>query len=389
MRPVNTLQVRARLSGIALTLGLAILALAPGCKKKKDALVGSGEARQVVTVRQIVPIAEMADIIQLPGVTEPNRVVNVASEVAGRVEEIPVEEGQTVICGEAPCVIVKLNTELLQAAYDRFKSEAEFQQRDFDRLLEAQSMGVATQTEVDQARMQAASYKALMDSAKAELDRSTIVAPIDGIVNELPIETGEYLQPGTLVAQIVDLSIIKVTVAVPERDVGYLALGDDVTVLANHRGQEQEFTGTITYISQLADASTFTSRVEVSVANDDRTFRTGQLVDVHLTRQVIPNALTVPLLALIPREDDYIAYVVNDGKAHQRVVEFGLIRGQDVRILSGLEAGDQLIVEGHHYVSDGQEVEIVEPITETDIDIDAEPADPDAEAEQLTAGALP
>ena len=365
------------LRAISVLVSAALIAFGAGCTKPDQ--TAATPPKTPVEVMTVEAIAELRDDIKLPGVTQPNRVVRVAAEVAGRIEEIAVEEGQLVTCGPTRCVIAKLNTDLLQAQYDRFRSEAEYNQRDFERIQSARDKGVATQMEVDQARMKAESYKALAESAAAELERSTIQAPIDGQINRLPVEMGEYLQPGTLVAEIVDLNTIKVEVDIPELDIGYFEMGDKVEVVANHYGGKMHFDGTITYISQLADPGTFTSRVEVSVPNDDRLLRTGQIVDVLLTRQVIPDAITVPLLALIPRDEDHIAYVVTADKAEQRVLELGMIRGQEIRITRGVEAGDQLIIRGHHYVSDGQEVAVVaidgrEPTTQPaqDVPIDTE-----------------
>jgi membrane fusion protein (multidrug efflux system) len=347
----------------ALTALLLLGALA-GCKNSA-AVDEPRTTRQKVAVLTIEPVLNFPDTIRLPGITGPNRVVNVAAEVAGRVEEVPVEEGDAVSCSDAGCTtIVRLNTDLLQAAYDRYASESAFQQRDYERLLEARRRGVATQMEVDQARMKAESFKALMDSAAAQLQRCVIVAPIDGLVNELPVEEGEYPQPGAPVAQIVDLSWIKVVVEVPERDVGYLSVGDVATIVIDDPDRERTVEGEITYISQLADPSTFTSRVEISVPNDQRQLRTGKIVEVRLTRRVIPEVILVPLSATIPRETDYIAYVVEDGKARRRPIRRGLIRGRDVQIVSGLSAGDNVIVDGQWYVADGQEVDVEDSVEE-------------------------
>ena len=244
--------------------------------------------------------------------------------------------------------------------------------------------------------MRAESYQALMASAAAQLERSTIMAPIDGIVNDLPVEEGEYLQPGSPVAQIVDLTTVIVVVDMPERDVAYLTVGDMVTVTASRRGDAQTFIGTVTFISQLADPSSFTSRVEVSVPNAEGLLRTGQIVNVKVTRRIINDAIIVPLLAVIPRESDHIIYVAKNVRirrtivprvfvipqlqlipekylgmtdtidviqSHRRVVELGLIRGQAVQIKSGLASGDRLIIQGQRYVSHEQDIRI-EPTVE-------------------------
>jgi len=98
--------------------------------------------------------------------------------------------------------------------------------------------------------------------------------------------------------------------------------------------------------------------VEVSIDNRDGRLRTGKIVDVVLTRRVLKDVILVPLVAVIPRKDDKVVYVVNGNKADRRTVELGLMRGRDVRILSGLSSGDRLIVSGHKYVAPGRTVNV-------------------------------
>ena len=424
MTPTTNITDRLRrLTRLAMILAMLLpLAAVAGCGGEPDAAQAPppaepepepGAARTVVAVEAIQPVEQFEDIISLPGVTEPIRVVNVASEVAGRVEAVAVEEGQSVSCAGDGSVLVRLNTDLLQADYDRNKSEAEFNRRDYERLEDAYRKGVATQTEVDQARMRMESYEALMASSAAQLERSTIMAPIDGLVNDLPVEEGEYLQPGTPVAQIIDLSVVKVLVDIPERDVAFLTIGDQVTVAASHRGKQQSFPGTVTFISQLADPNTFTSRAEITVPNPERLLRTGQIVNVEITRRIIDDAVIVPLLAVIPRENDHIVYVAEDIRirrtivpreyvipqlqlipdrylgmsdtidelqSRRRVVELGLIRGQTVQIVSGLAGGDRLIIAGQRYVSHKQAIRIEPTVAEkleAELAADGSPPDGD------------
>lgn len=349
---------RRRLVGAMLLACLCAGAIIAGCREDATTTTTPPAARRV-TVQTIQPIPQLPDIIELPGMAQPKRVVHVTAEVSGRIEEILATEGAPICCDETASVIVRLNTDLLQAEYNRFKSEADYHQRDYERLERARTRGVATQTEVDQARMRAETFKAQMELADAKLERAVIKAPIDGIVNLLPVEEGEYVQPGTLVAQIVDLDEIKVVVDVPERDVSFLELGAAVPVIVNKLGGEaQTFAGTITYISRLADTSTFTSRIEVTVDNHDGRLRTGQIVDVHLTRRIIADAVMIPLDTVLPDEKGHIVYVVNDGLAKRRAVSLGIFQGNLVQIVSGLSGGDQLIVENHQYVAEGQAVQV-------------------------------
>jgi RND family efflux transporter MFP subunit len=172
---------------------------------------------------------------------------------------------------------------------------------------------------------------------------------------------GEYvtMMPRTTVAEIVDTSVVKVAVELPERDTAFLSIGQKVDVVADIKGREVSLAGRTTFISQLADARTRCTRMEITVANQEGLLRSGQIVHVRLTRQILKDAILVPLAAVIPMENGKAVYVVESSKSQRRNVELGMIRGDRVQIRSGLKPGDQLIVAGHRFVAPGQKVEIV------------------------------
>jgi membrane fusion protein (multidrug efflux system) len=202
--------------------------------------------------------------------------------------------------------------------------------------------------------------KAVLDEAAAQLERTTIVAPISGTLNRLPMEIGEYASPGDCVAEIVDVTRVKVVVEVPERDVHFLHIGDLARVFVR-APQDGAFTGSISYISELADDVTRTTRLEIAVDNDDRALRSGQIVRARLTRRVLNDVIMIPLNAVIPLENGKAVYVVSgDRTAERRLVELGFIKGRKVQIKSGLQEQDRLIVAGHRYVGPGQPVSVVE-----------------------------
>lgn len=359
-----------------------------------------------VEVLRIHAIPKLRDTFDLTAIVEPDRVVSVAAEVNGRIERIadrsesavdltrnvslsgeegageiesgtasspPVldpsepgaavatkgilREGDTIVAG-AP--IVYLNTDLLLASYQRALAQFDFDGREYQRILRLYEHDASARNELDDARAKRDISKATLDEAAAQLARAVIVAPIDGILNSLPMEVGEYATPGDSVAQIVDIDRVKVVVDVPERDVHYLNVGDVAEVHAE-TPQILNVTGLITYVSEIADEQTRTTRVEITVPNPDRTLRSGQILRAHLTRRVIDDVIMIPLAAVIPLEHGKAVYVVDDdGNARRKEVELGLMKGRDVRILSGLDVGDRLIVVGHRYVGPGQPVTVVE-----------------------------
>ncbi len=344
---------------IALVVVIALLWFV--LPKKKDTAPSNEAPAQNVVVEEVKALDELLDTFVLPGVIEPNYDVEVAAEVDGRIERILCQEGQACKKGD---ILIELNTDLLQAAYDMAKAQAEFDQRDFERVTEASKLGVATPNEVDQARNKAAVSKASLESAKATLERATIIAPISGILNKVPVDEGEYVMPGTIVAEIVDVDKVLVVVDVPERDVSFLKVGNKEKISVDINGK-RDFIGEITYISEIADIRTRTSRVEITVdnapdENGKRFLRSGQIVRVRLTRQILKNVVMVPLEAVIPLEEGYVVYVANDSKANRRQVKLGIYKGRSIQILEGLDKGEKLIVSGQRFVGPGQKVNVTQ-----------------------------
>ena len=324
-------------------------------------------------------VPELADTFDVTAVVEPELVVNVAAEVAGRIERWGqrsedvtwrgrelhegdvIQEGEPIAVGEP---ILCLNTDLLQARFDQAQAQFEFDERELARVDGLYQRGATSKTERDDALTRRDVSRAALKAAQEELERTTIKAPISGILNKLPMELGEYAVPGQTVAEIVMTERVKVVVEVPERDVYYLAVGQTAEVRVR-APEEIELSGQITYISELADDEARTTRLEITVDNRAEHLRSGQIVSVRLTRRMLADVIMIPLASVIPLEEGRVVYVVNDeGLAERRVVELDLIKGRRVRILQGLQAGDRLIVTGHRYVGPGQAVNVVEELSE-------------------------
>jgi len=325
-----------------------------------------------VKVEVVRTLPELADTVDLTAVVEPNQVVRVAAEVAGQIERfgrrqqamtwnhvslpagVPVEEGQPVALGQP---LIHLNRDLFEARYQRALAQFEYDDHEYQRLVDLYARGITSKTEFDDATTRRAVSKANLDEVTRQLERTTIAAPLGGILNRLPREVGEYVQAADDVAEIVDIDTVKVVADVPERDIAFMQVGQSAQVVA--RGaEERKVAGAITYISALADGGTRTTRLEITVANRDHGLRSGQIVRARLTRRVLADVILIPLEAVIPLENGKMVYVVNDGRAQPRDVELDFIRGRSVRVLRGLAVGDRLIVAGHRYVGPGQPVHL-------------------------------
>ncbi|MHC4521553.1 MAG: efflux RND transporter periplasmic adaptor subunit [Planctomycetota bacterium] len=310
-----------------------------------------------VKVMQVVAQPDFADAFELPAVIEPNRVVTISAEVESRVERIPPQEGDRVQVGD---LLVRLNDELIRPLFDVAKAQHERNQIEFERMEMLVKENATSQRDLDNARTQLAASAARLAEIQARLNRTEIYTPLAGVLNDLPIEEGEYVQAGTPVAEVVDTDVVKVVVDVPERDVVFFTVGQEADVLLEMKGQAQSIRGTITYINELANQQTRSTSMEITLDNRAGRLRSGQIVRVRLTRRTLNGAILIPLLAVIPLEAGYAVYVIDEAaQAQRRVVELGMITGDRVLVTSGLEPGMMLIIDGHRLVAPGQKVNMV------------------------------
>lgn len=339
-----------------------------------------------VTLEKIVPRL-VDDTLVLAGDVEPELVVNIGSETDARVQSFAgcqdkynpktftvtpgpveagvIEEGARIVKGQP---LVYLNRDLELAQYQQAKAVHDFRLLETDRIKLLRTKGAATISELDRSLQELAISGSLLRVAEARLERCVIVAPGNGIVNLLPVDMGEYVTRGQEVAQIVEPRYVNIVVNVPERDIDYFSMGHNVEIIPVNGGQVP-ITEKITYISELADKASRKTRIEVKTHNprDDkghRKFRNGQIVRMQLTRQQIEGAVMIPLRAILPTEQGQVVYVLGEGDlAIRRFIEVDrhMIQGDRIRVKTGLQDGDLLIIDGNRYVGPGQKVRVVAP----------------------------
>lgn len=337
-----------------------------------------------VTVMEIEPIAEFHDTFKVGGVVEANLVVEVAAEVDGQIQayagkddpasqpgvrHISAENrsGKTLTEGdliEAGKPLVYINDDMIRSEYEGASAQFDYETKHYQRLQDAFKSGVATSHELDGAATKLAVSKASLQGATQRLERTTVFAPITGIINKLPVDVGEYVTSGIYVAQLVDIKTVKILTNVSERDIHYINIADEATISIDSLGG-LEVTGKVTYISELADEATRTTRVEITVENPSqkengrRQLRPGQIVTATLKRGDMKDVIMVPLMAVIPLEDGNTVYVALDDKAQPKKVELGMLKGSKIQIVSGLKAGDQLIIAGNRQLGPGQQIKVI------------------------------
>jgi len=317
-----------------------------------NAQANNARERIVAVSTQEVTPRPIRDVLVLPGETEPLYDIRLAADLNGRVEWIGPQEGNDV---SEDNLIAKIDVSALKAALESAEASFTLADKRYERRKELFDRGVFAREELDRSLTERTQALNTLRRARVEYNRGFVRSPIMGVINKLYVDVGEYVGRGDPVADIVNVIKIKITVNVPEVDVRYLSEGQDALITVD-AFPERSFTGTVEFVAYKADPLTKTFETRVIMFNQGRDVRPGMIARVHLLRRVIPDALVAPLAALVDKGGERIVYVEKDGVIYARTVAIGIIHQDVVQIITGLEAGDHLVITGQTEVEEGMKV---------------------------------
>ena len=306
-----------------------------------------------VAVEEVKAVT-MRDVLVLPGQTEALHDVRLAAQRGGVVEWTGVTEGDTVRVGEP---IARIDLAALAAARDRARANLGLAEDQLRRRRDLHARGVLAREELDQAQNDLTSAQTLLREADVAFSHGTVTSTLDGVVNTLHVDEGEFVGEGDPVADIVNVATMRVNFDVPEGDVRFLAQGQQVMVQLDTY-PERRWTGEIDFVAWKADPATRTFQVRVVVDNKDGAMRPGMIARGAFLRRLMENAVTAPLFTVQDKGGERVVFVEKDGLAAARTVTLGVIEGDRVQVLEGLEPGDRVIVAGHREVEDGTKVNV-------------------------------
>ena len=367
-RPARALPLVLSILGLALALTL-VLGLAAGCGNAEPPAADRTEASPVAVTTRAAAYRQMSEPVRATAAVEPSRRVMPGTKILGRVDAVPVAEGQRVKAGQ---VLARLERRDLQAAVDQAKAavtaaEAQLEnaRAQHARMVELQARGSATTKNLEDAttgfRMAQAGVeqaKANLAAAQVNLGYARVTSPLDGWLVSKGIEAGDMVSPGRPLFTVEDLDPVKVVAEVPENEVSGLAAGDSAVVEVSAVAFRQE--GAISRIAPAGDARSRTFRCEVVLPNPKGVLKSGMFARVAFTPktgETTRDALLVPASAIVHRGQLTGVFVVEDSRARLRWVRTGAASGDEIEVLSGLDPGDRFAVEVPAGLVDGAPVQ--------------------------------
>lgn len=287
------------------------------------------------------------------GTFEPAHQTLVGSDGNGKIVKMLVEEGDFVTQGQ---VIAKIDDELLQLQLESVDVALEGQRNDDKRYDNLSKDNAVAGVTVEKTKLGVKSTELQKKQIQKQLKNTTIKAPFSGVITKKMVDLGSVVGIGTPVVEITDISQLKLSVSVPERDVLKFKQGQMVSVTADVYG-DKAYEGKVTNISVVADRS-HNFKVQITVTNKSRQLLAGMYGSVRLTNTQSVNRLAIPRKALIGSSKAPRVYVVRNGKAKLMSFTAGTSDGDYVEVISGISSDDQIVVKGQVNLQDNVNVTV-------------------------------
>ena len=289
--------------------------------------------------------------------------VTVSADLPGVVEAIAFESGRLVAAGE---VLVRLDASQEQAQLAAAEAQRDLARLSLDRMRGLVAQGIVAQSEDDRVTAEHKQAVARVGEIRATIERKQIRAPFAGVLGIRQVNLGQYLKAGDPVVALQSLDPIYVNFAVPQQRVGEMRVGGEVAVsVEGQHGNDR--VGRITAIDSVVDPATRNLQVQATLGNREGRLHPGMFVEAHVrigeTGQVL--ALPASAISYAPYGDS--VFVVSDLKdpggrtyrgVRQQFVKLGAARGDQIAVVSGVKAGDEVVTSGVFKLRNGAAVHI-------------------------------
>jgi membrane fusion protein (multidrug efflux system) len=312
---------------------------------------------------------DLTEFVSAVGTITAMKDVMVSSETAGRVTAVPVRVGDYVRRGQT---LVQVDDELRAIAVEQAKAQLQAAEtnhrkakKDYERSEKLAQSGDVADVELEGYRLayhsseaQYAAASAALKLAQRQYDDTKIKAPIAGVVALRKVEVGEMVSNGREVANIVDISSVKVKLSIPEEDIGKIRLRQPATLHVDARPGETIHGSVYTVGSKTETSTGHSYPVEVIVQGKDvAQLKVGMFARTEIHARSAKGAVSIARESIVNSDSDPAVFVVEKGIARLRPVTLGIRAGDRYQIVNGLQAGELVVSFGQKSLKDGTAVQ--------------------------------
>jgi membrane fusion protein (multidrug efflux system) len=323
---------------------------APEASGATTAAARADMAVPVETVRVQVGLIQRR--LSAVGSLRSNESVIVRPEIAGRIVEMPFEEGVRVARG---ATLVMLDDTISRAEVDQVQAALELSQANHERAVDLLGRNVGTTKARDEALAALRTNEAALHLSRARLEKTVIKAPFDGVMGLRKVSVGDFVDVGQDMVNLEQIDPLKADFRVAEIYLGALRRGQRIELTVDAFPSES-FAGEVYAIDPLIDESGRSILLRARLPNPDGVLRPGLFARVTLVLNEREDAIQVPEQALVPQGQDQYVFRVVDGKALFTKVSVGIRREGMMEILEGLGPDDEVVTAGQLKIRDGASV---------------------------------
>jgi membrane fusion protein (multidrug efflux system) len=306
--------------------------------------------------------------------------IDLKSESQGRITAVRFKEGAKVRKGD---LLVKINDAEIKAQLKKIENQLRLSEAKEFRQQTLASRDLVSREELEIAVSERKSLLADREMLRAQLAKTEIRAPFDGVVGLKEISEGSNIASGTRIAGLFSLDPLKIDFSIPEQYFGQVKAGDSLRITLE--GRQDPITGTVYAIEPKVDPATRMLRIRGYCPNGQGLIPPGASARVELPLRIIPDAILVPGNAVLPDIRGQKVMLFKGGKAVAAPVT-SLYRSEDQLQITGVAAGDTLIVSGLIQLKAGGAVKAVKSADTTDTTDAADAADKPAETKAAQGG---
>lgn len=294
----------------------------------------------------------VVDAVRATGRIEAQQAIELRPDEQGRITQLLFQEGQFVDAGTP---LVKVDDAMLKAQTERAKADRDLSTQQLERVRRLRAQNAAAAADLERAEAGARSTAAGLALLELQLERTTVRAPFAGAIGQRFVSVGDYVTTATRLLTLQTVDPQRAVIEVPERYAVKLRAGQVVEFsVASQEGRT--FRARVDFIDPVVQGESRTILVKASAPNPGRLLKPGMFIEARLATNTRANAIVVPEDAVQPMRSANVVWAVVDGKASRRVVTLGVRSAGVVEILSGVQAGETVVVGGLERMGEGMPV---------------------------------
>lgn len=342
-------EIQKQYDAIAAELAKLDLAIAELDTLKKSALVTTAIVNDTI----------FTHYIDIQGNVDTKQNLIIYPEYSGVLSQVYVKSGQKVNKGQ---ILARIDDGGLSNQLAQMETQATLAKTTFERQKNLWDKKIGSEIQYLQAKTNYEAQMKAVAQMKAQLGKTTVKAPFSGVIDEVITEKGQVVGPGQQLMRIVNLSDMYVSANVPESFIGKIKNGAIVDVEVKSTGKT--YKGKVRQIGNYINPNNRNFSIEVAVPNSDNLLRPNQVAVLKIEDYKKPNAILVPESIVTENAvGEKIIYTVDtsgkEPKAIKKTIVVGLTSGANIEVKSGLNKGEQIIIEGARSVQNGDIVEII------------------------------